>query len=110
MDSTEDDDDWTCGIPIAQPTPALKQRAHDLFDPIWQTGLLSRGNAYRLLAAALRVPEPQAHFKKMPRHRIVQAIAILPDLRAALEARLGRSSVRRYSGTPEAGSGAPRRL
>ena len=34
--ATEDDDDWTSGIPIALPLPALKQQAHDLFDPIWR--------------------------------------------------------------------------
>lgn len=30
MDSAEEDDDWTSGIPIALPLPALKQQAHDL--------------------------------------------------------------------------------
>lgn len=34
MDNAEEDDDWASGIPIALPLPALKQQAHDLFDPI----------------------------------------------------------------------------
>lgn len=103
------DDDWTDSIPISQPLGRLKQQAHDLFDPIWQTGLLSRSQAYEVLAAALRVPEPQAHFKRMPKHRVVQAIKLLPDLRAALEERQRRLHAQRASGTREAGSGAARR-
>jgi hypothetical protein len=68
----------------------LKQKAHDLFDPIWREDrLVSRKTAYVLLAAKLGVPEPQAHFKQMPRHRIEQAIALLPDLRAQIRRSLG---------------------
>lgn len=105
----QDDDDWTDTIPIAQPLGRLKQQAHDLFDPIWQTGLLSRSQAYEVLAAALGVPEPQAHFKTMPKHRVVQAIKLLPGLRAALEDRQRRLRAQRASGTRGAASGAARR-
>lgn len=102
----EDEDDWTTKIEIGPTTPELKQRAHDLFDPIWQSGMVSRGLAYHLLAAALEVPERQAHFKRMPRHRLLQAIRILPALRD----RIARSVLSQHprSGTPEADSGAQR--
>lgn len=83
----EDDDDWTAGIPISQPINALKHTAHELFDPIWRDDrTVTRGQAYEVLARRMGIPEPQAHFKVMTRHRMVQAIAILPGLRADLKA------------------------
>lgn len=109
MDNAEGDDDWTSGIPIALPLPALKQQAHDLFDPIWRDDrTVTRGQAYEVLARAMGIPEPQAHFKVMTRHRIVQALAILPGLRADLRAYRERQRSQRASGTRKAASGAQR--
>lgn len=86
--AAEDDDDWTSGIPIALPLPALKQQAHDLFDPIWRDDrTVTRGQAYEVLA---------------------RAIAILPGLRADLRAYRERQRSQRASGTRKAASGAQR--
>lgn len=82
----QDDDDWTDSIPITQPLGRLKQQAHDLFDPIWQTGLLSRSQAYEVLAAALGVPEPQAHMSVMTRENLIR----VPLIARALFLRLKR--------------------
>jgi hypothetical protein len=44
--------------------PALriaKQQAHAAFDPLWQTGQMSRKEAYRWLAETLAIPAEEAH-------------------------------------------------
>ena len=41
----------------------LQKQCHDLFDPIWVDGTISRQNAYKLLAAAMDVELKHAHIK-----------------------------------------------
>lgn len=77
-------DDWADDLPIRRPVRLLRIEAHDLFDPIWQTGLAWRGEAYHLLAAELGVPEPRAHFKEMPGDLLEQAIPAIRRLRQRL--------------------------
>lgn len=40
---------------------ALKQQAHEAFDPIWKNGHLTRQKAYKLLSAAFGIPTEQTH-------------------------------------------------
>lgn len=40
---------------------ALKQAAHQAFDPLWQSGHLSRTKAYVWLAGKLGIPPGEAH-------------------------------------------------
>lgn len=38
-----------------------RQNAHRAFDPLWQSGKMSRSAAYRWLSAKLHVPVEQCH-------------------------------------------------
>ena len=91
MNTPDGDDDWTSGLPPQIPTPRLKEMAHDLFDPIWKRGLAPRWAAYHLLAAKLGVPEPEAHFKRMPRKLLLRALEAIPEIVRELEARTADS-------------------
>lgn len=65
----------------------LKDRAHQSFDPLWKHGLVSRKRAYEILAAALGVPEPEAHMRIMTRENLVR----VPPISRALYLRLQRA-------------------
>lgn len=91
MNTPDEDDDWTTDLPVSTPTPRLKMMAHDLFDPIWKRGLAPRWTAYFLLAAKLGVPEPEAHFKRMPRKLLLRALEVIPEIVRELEARTADS-------------------
>ena len=43
----------------------LAQAAHAAFDPLWKTGLMSRSEAYRRLAAQLGIKPKNTHMKTM---------------------------------------------
>lgn len=67
-----DEDDWGAAIQLAPTLNQMKDRAHQAFDPIWRHGLTNRATAYRLLAAALGVPEPEAHMAVMSRENLIR--------------------------------------
>lgn len=54
--------------PYSAPGSALAKarvKAHRAFDPIWQSGAMSRSDAYRWLAAQLGIPFNDCHMVKM---------------------------------------------
>lgn len=87
---------WAWGPhPLADAaTHRARQLAHAAFDPIWQTGLTSRNNAYKMLAQGLGIEGRECHMKLMlePTARRVPAVA------AAIRATIA-------PGLPEAGLG-----
>ena len=40
----------------------LKKRCHSTFDPLWQSGKITRNNAYSKLAKRLNIPLNECHF------------------------------------------------
>ena len=75
-----DDEDWAAGVVLPPSRNELKQAAHDAFDPLWQTGLVSRKLAYEMLAAALGVREPMAHMTVMSRENLLRVPEIAERL------------------------------
>lgn len=58
---------WSWGRhPLAdQRTHKARKAAHAAFDPIWKSGLISRGAAYQILASKMRISPQDCHMKKM---------------------------------------------
>jgi len=55
----------------------LKMQAHSLFDPIWQSGEMRRGEAYAMLVAKLRIPKDECHFGWFDEEMLLKAREIL---------------------------------
>lgn len=56
---------------------ALRKRrveAHKALDKLWQSGLMSRKEAYRLLQLSMGLPEDEAHIAKFSMERCQQVI------------------------------------
>lgn len=81
---TLDSDDWASDLRLPRSTSQLRIKAHELFDPIWKTGLVSRSKAYRLLARDLGVPERKAHFGRMKHVDLLDALPVIQALRDRL--------------------------
>ena len=77
-----DDDSWVSTVPLSN--QRLREIAHAAFDPIWKDGLTSRANAYRLLAEALGVSEPEAHMKEMGQELLLRVPPVAEELRNRL--------------------------
>lgn len=75
------DEDWADGFRAVVPAPALRVKAHDLFDPIWKSGKVKRGTAYRHLAFAMGMTREEAHFRLMDRKTLERAIPVIQRLR-----------------------------
>lgn len=54
----------------------LRQAAHRAFDPLWQTGLMTRREAYRWLAARLGVYEYEAHMGNMEDRDLLRRVVV----------------------------------
>jgi hypothetical protein len=80
-----EDEDWAASLRLPRSQSQLRIKAHEEFDPIWRSGLLGRGEAYRVLATELGVPEPEAHFRRMGVEQLEAAIPAVRRLRARLE-------------------------
>lgn len=78
------DNDWASDLPLRRSTAQLRIKAHELFDPIWKSGAVSRKKAYRLLAADLGVCEQMAHFKSMGPEKLEKALPVIQALRDRL--------------------------
>lgn len=53
-----------------------KQRAHDVFDPLWKRGLYTRHEAYALLQAKMGLAKNQAHIGMMDVDQCKQVVQI----------------------------------
>lgn len=65
-------------------TPAMKgwkKNCHNLFDSVWKSGKLKRGQAYKRLAKALDIPQNECHFGHFDEPMLIKAWNILkqPD-------------------------------
>lgn len=79
-------DDPECPRPLGTLADAALRRwrtsAHALFDPIWQSGRMSRAKAYRWLAGEMGLPVTQCHiggFTQEQCRAVVEISARLPD-------------------------------
>lgn len=57
------------------PLARARQAAHRAFDPLWQSGKMSRSDAYTELARRMGIPKEQAHmllFDQAQCERVVQ--------------------------------------
>ncbi|UFK26719.1 hypothetical protein [Roseobacter phage RDJL6] len=60
-------------------TRALKAKAHKAFDRIWQTGRMTRSQAYLWLSKELGVTASEAHMAAMDRHEILERVIVVSD-------------------------------
>ena len=56
-------------------THKYRKEAHKVFDVLWKSGHLSRGEAYRALSWATGWPESECHMMHMPKEKAKQ----IPD-------------------------------
>lgn len=68
------------GVPADAVTKRARQRAHAAFDPLWQTGMFSREDAYHELARLLDIPREEAHFGRFDRERCEQVVRMIGEL------------------------------
>lgn len=61
-------------------THEARMAAHAAFDPIWQSGRLSRSKAYKLLAQRLGIAKDDCHMSLMP----AEVAARVPEIAAEL--------------------------
>ena len=81
--------DWYSwgGKALASPqTMRARQLCHQLFDPVWQQGHLSRGEAYGRLASTLQMPAEDCHFGLMDLSNLRRAYVAALAIRRAAEA------------------------
>lgn len=52
-----------------------RQRAHEAFDPMWQSGAMTRKQAYRWLASRLGLTEEECHIGQFDVVRCAQVVA-----------------------------------
>lgn len=54
-------------------TRHIRAKVHESFDPIWRSGLMSRSDAYRWLAAALNIEYDLCHISWLSREQLIEA-------------------------------------
>ena len=57
-------------------TRLLRMQCHNVFDPLWKSGLLSRSAAYKWLASALNIPKEQTHISWLTKENLEVAIVL----------------------------------
>ena len=45
------------------PVKRARKLAHEAFDPLWESGLMSRSQAYRWLGLKMRLPRHECHMR-----------------------------------------------
>jgi hypothetical protein len=66
------------GIPANASLRKLRMQAHDLFDPIWRGGVISRRKAYAKMAAHLGIHIDDCHISHFNETEIRQFIDAIP--------------------------------
>lgn len=64
------------GTPANAELRAARQRAHGVFDPLWKSGVKSRTEAYKVLAAQLGIPVGSAHIGMFNLEQCERVVAI----------------------------------
>lgn len=77
---------WAWGYhPLAdRETHEARKAAHAAFDPLWKSGLASRGRAYKLLSEAMGLSRDDCHMKLMTAEQAQRVPVIAEDIRKAL--------------------------
>lgn len=57
-------------------TRALRQKAHEAFDPIWKSGKMTRTEAYMWLAHSLKIETKYCHIAMLPINQLRTTIRI----------------------------------
>lgn len=65
------------GILATKEMKVLKQCCHDLFDHIWKSKRIGRGELYRRLAERLDIDVKDCHFGHFETSRLLQAIELM---------------------------------
>jgi hypothetical protein len=80
---------WSWGNkPLADAeTHAARKEAHRVFDQLWQSGWLGRGEAYQALSWATGWPETDCHMMHMPKERAVLVPAAVRKIWAVVDGR-----------------------
>lgn len=65
-----------------------KRAAHDIFDPIWRSGAMTRTEAYALLAAMMGLSAADCHFRLFDAARTAEAARCAALIRDTLPAPL----------------------
>jgi len=60
-------------------TRALRTKAHDEFDRLWQTGLMSRSKAYNWLSAQLGIEPSQCHISWLSKDQLKDVATLSAD-------------------------------
>lgn len=56
---------------------ALRKQCHEAFDEVWQSGEISRADAYVLLATALNKPLKETHIAMMSEEDCLRTLTVL---------------------------------
>lgn len=65
------------GAPCGPLTRAARIRAHKAFDPLWQSGKMSRSAAYRWLADAMGMRKAECHIGLMGREDVERVVQLV---------------------------------
>ena len=65
------------GILATKEMKVLKKCCHDLFDPIWKSKKIGRGELYQKLADKLQIEKSDCHFGHFETTRLLQAINLM---------------------------------
>ena len=73
---------WAWGEhPLAdRDTHGARKAAHAAFDPLWKSGKLNRGHAYKLLAEAMGMTRDECHMKLMTAEQARRVPAIAAEI------------------------------
>ncbi len=61
------------------PVEVARMAAHDAFDPIWQSGFMSRTDAYRWLAKAMGLPAHKAHMEQFDAEQCARVVRLVRE-------------------------------
>ena len=68
--------------PIPNSTSEWRIAAHDAFDWLWKSKMMSRDAAYRLLSQRMGLPPEQAHIAQFNEEQCRKVLAVVAPLRA----------------------------
>ena len=76
-------------------TRALRTKAHDEFDRLWQSGLMSRSKAYNWLAAQLSIAPSECHISWLSKDQLKDVATLSADYLSQNYAALVRRKVKK---------------
>ena len=64
------------GVPTDTETKQARILAHRVFDPLWRTGGMARGDAYRWLSEAMGIAKGQCHIANFDKDQCLRVVEI----------------------------------